>query len=230
MSDLYIALIRHGDYNQLVKTPSAYQPFGLNAKGVEQAKVAIDELLQIAGKNKLEIVPEIDSSILLRAWQTANSIKDGMGSCYSVTAYEALNERCVGSVANLRVKHIEKILFDDPRYDVPHANWKSDSFYKLPFPGAESLMEAGERVAQHLDNQASEIYENATRSHLKIFVGHGAAFRHAAHQLGAMDFDDIAKLSMHHCQPVVLKYNPDGPWSLAFGKWKVRQSKSEYTD
>ena len=38
MPRLIAALIRHGDYHQLARTPSAHQPFALNLAGREQAR------------------------------------------------------------------------------------------------------------------------------------------------------------------------------------------------
>jgi hypothetical protein len=65
---------------------------------------------------------------------------------------------------------------------------------------------------------------------LKIYVGHGAAFRHAAHHLGVLAFEDIAKLSMYHGVPVLLESHPDGSWRQVGGQWKQRAPKEDFVD
>ena len=65
-------------------------------------------------------------------------------------------------------------------------------------------MQAGERVAEHLRGRMALIRDVAHDS-IKLFVGHGAAFRHAACVLGAMPYEDIARLSMYHARPVYLE-------------------------
>ena len=71
MANLIAALVRHGEYHQLQDTPSAHQPFPLNEAGERQAADAADELCTLIERNDWELVPVIDSSRMLRAWQTA---------------------------------------------------------------------------------------------------------------------------------------------------------------
>jgi len=122
-----------------------------------------------------------------------------------------------------------KIIHDDPRYPELPQNWKSNSEYRLPLQGAESLLEAGKRVAEHLNRRLSEIPDDGV-DRLKLFVGHGAAFRHAAFHLGLMEYDDIARLSMFHGRPVFVELLQDGRWSHITGDWKVRAINSEFRD
>lgn len=230
MANLYAALIRHGDYRQLKGVPSAYQPFGLTKKGIAQSHQAVTQLKALAQTHQWHWVSEVDSSILLRAWQTANTIHQAIEGLKRVTMFEALCERCVGSVANLTVEQIETILEDDPRYEPPPENWKSNSIYKLPFSGAESLMEAGQRTARHLTQRMEALKGNVKQNRLKIFVGHGAAFRHAAHYLGILKFEEIAQLSMYHAQPIIFQYHSKQSWEHIAGAWKVRKSKNKMMD
>jgi 2,3-bisphosphoglycerate-dependent phosphoglycerate mutase len=65
---------------------------------------------------------------------------------------------------------------------------------------------------------------------LQLFVGHGAAFRHAAHCLGVLAFEQIARLSMYHARPVYLEYLPDGRWQHIGGAWKMRAGSAGHTD
>jgi hypothetical protein len=65
---------------------------------------------------------------------------------------------------------------------------------------------------------------------VKLFVGPGAAFRHAACVLGAMPFGNIARLSMFHALPVYLEVSDSGDWQHIGGEWKIRDVRSESLD
>lgn len=220
----HFAFIRHGDYHQLDNVPSAYQPFPLNEAGLEQAQAAVVKVQQYCQSQQIQL-SQMHSSVLLRAWQTADIIAKGLAFSSPIIQTEQLTERCVGSVANLTTHQIEQVLEADPRYLAAPAGWKSDSHYQLPFPGAESLMQAGSRVADYV-KQANQ----ASSEGLVLFIGHGAAIRHAAHQLGLLSFDQIAKLSMYHAEPVFFRLEANQNWQHSGGQWKVRQTKSQYTD
>ncbi|MCK7612917.1 histidine phosphatase family protein [Roseibium sediminicola] len=226
MTARYAILVRHGAYHQKPGTPSAFQPFPLTEAGKAQASDVGRELAALAAENGWALSPEVFCSRQQRAWQTATllsqSLSELTGTAYTVTEDEALAERSVGAFANLTIPEIEQILADDPRYAVPPEDWKSNSHYKLPAQGAESLLEAGGRVAAFLTARL-EALTTASDATAQIFVGHGAAFRHAAHHLGVLAFDDIRKVSMHHAKPVVLKFSPEAGWSHETGAWKQRQ-------
>lgn len=234
MARLIAALIRHGDYAQLPDTPSAHQPFPLTAQGEQQARAAANRLRDEIGRQGWELAPCIDSSCMLRAWQTARIIGDRLADLCTagidVAVFDALAERGLGSAANLTVTQIEEVICRDPRFpDVP-PGWKADSHYRLPLQGAESLLEAGERVAAHLRQRLAAM-PAATEVHwLKLFVGHGAAMRHAAWRLGVLEFKHIAQLSMYHARPVFLEYLPNGGWRHIGGDWKVRAQDSRELD
>lgn len=220
------ALLRHGDYHQLAKTPSALQPFPLNNQGVEQAERAVSLLQRILAMFGWSLHPVIDSSRQLRAWQTADLVRQGLrretGLPMEIHEFDALAERSLGSACNLTIRQIESVLQADPRYPEPPSDWKSDSHYRLPLQGAESLMEAGDRVARHLEGRLAELRSEVVRDTVKLFVGHGAAFRHAAYRLGVLEFGQIATLSMHHCRPVFLERQYAGDWRHLTGEWKLR--------
>ena len=234
MGRLFAALVRHGDYHQLADTPSAHQPFPLTPRGEEQAHAAAQILQGMLRRHNWQPVAEIDSSMLLRAWQTARIIADqlaGMASAEPhVASFEALAERGLGSAANLSMQQIRDVIHQDPRFHELPSNWKADSHYRLPLQGAESLLEAGERVATHLRRRMAQLGPNGAGDRLKIFVGHGAALRHAAFHLGVLDMKQIAKLSMYHGQPVVLELQPGGLWQHVDGDWKVRTPAVEELD
>lgn len=228
MSRLIAALIRHGDYRQLPHTPSAHQPFPLSTRGRLQAQQAAERMGQTLKARGWQPEPVIHSSRLLRAWQTAQLFATPLaplcgGQDPRVETFEALAERGLGSAANLSVEQILQVMAQDPRYPLPPADWKSNSHYRLPLQGAESLMDAGQRVADHLCQQMARLSREAGKTRVQLFVGHGAAFRHAAHLLGVLAFEDIARLSMYHAEPVFLEYGADGRWTHLDGRWKLRE-------
>lgn len=227
---LFAALIRHGEYHQRAGAPSAHQPFPLDAAGEAQARAAAAVLSRDLAESQWTLAPVIDSSRLLRAWQTAEIIRQQLAPDARIEEFEALAERGLGSAANLTVAEIETVLAADPRLDTPPPNWKADSRYRLPLQGAESLLEAGLRVAEHLTARMSALRGSAEADTLKLFVGHGAAFRHAAHHLGLLEFEQIARLSMHHARPIYLEYAADGAWRHAGGDWKIRPAASVHRD
>lgn len=228
------ALIRHGDYRQLADTPSALQPFPLTPLGCDHAAAAAGTVAETLEQCSWSLAPSIESSEQLRAWQTADIIRQLLqpagGSGLQVESFSALAERSMGSAANLSIKQIESVLEQDPRYATPPSNWKARSDYQLPLQGAESLSQAGERVARHLQAQMQSLQETVSADTLKLFVGHGASLRHAAWQLGVLEFAQIAQLSMYHGHPVFLEYHKDGSWSHLAGNWKQRKPAEENTD
>lgn len=224
MTRLIAALVRHGDYRQRPDTPSAHQPFPLNRRGEQQALAAalrMKQTLQLQGWHALAT---IDSSMLLRAWQTAQHFSDTLfaDEVARVETFEALAERGLGSAANLTLEQIRQVLQEDPRHELPPADWKSNSHYRLPLQGAESLMDAGRRVADHLHQRMAALTRIEGVTQVKLFVGHGAAFRHAAHLLGVLPFEDIRRFSMYHAEPVYLEYDQKGEWRQVAGEWKRR--------
>ncbi|MBT3203960.1 MAG: histidine phosphatase family protein [Gammaproteobacteria bacterium] len=223
------AIIRHGDYHQIAGAPSAHQPFPLNTDGKKHAVEAAAIIDKIQQQYGWAVAAEIDCSQMLRAWQTADIIAENLASQHDLQSFDELAERGVGCAANLTAGQIVKIIHDDPRYPELPQNWKSNSEYRLPLQGAESLLEAGKRVAEHLNRRLSEIPDDGV-DRLKLFVGHGAAFRHAAFHLGLMEYDDIARLSMFHGRPVFVELLQDGRWSHITGDWKVRAINSEFRD
>jgi 2,3-bisphosphoglycerate-dependent phosphoglycerate mutase len=234
MPRLIAALIRHGDYKQLPETPSAHQPFPLTSKGKDQARQAGAALCETLKTRGWRLWPAVDSSQLLRGWQTAQIITNELSPHFdtdpSLNGFDNLAERGLGSAANLNLAMIEAIVREDPRFPELPPDWKSNSGFRLPLQGAESLLEAGERVAQHIERRMRELARQADCDTLKLFVGHGAAFRHAAFHMGVLSFEQIAQLSMYHAQPVFLEYRTKEGWHHIGGKWKVRSRHSAHLD
>jgi 2,3-bisphosphoglycerate-dependent phosphoglycerate mutase len=137
-----------------------------------------------------------------------------------------LAERSVGSAANLTITQIEAIMDEDPRYEPLPEDWKSNSHFCLPLPGAESLLQAGSRVAEHFKATLQRLENQVSEDTVQVFVGHGAAMRHAVYHLGVLDFEEIAGLSMYHAEPVYIELTADG-WVQVAGQWKVRDKAVE---
>jgi 2,3-bisphosphoglycerate-dependent phosphoglycerate mutase len=226
MPRLIAALIRHGDYHQLEDTPSALQPFPLTKQGQQQSRECGASILDMTEAKGWKIANTAYSSLQLRAWQTADILIQTINATAScqlqLHSHEALAERSVGSAANLTHHQIRDIIDQDPRFPGLPENWKADSHFKLPLQGAESLMEAGERVASFMSIQAKRLHSEIETDTLVLFVGHGASFRHAAHVLGVLEFEEIQRLSMYHASPVYLEVSPEGNWHHVVGNWKIR--------
>lgn len=218
-----LALIRHGDYLQRADTPSALQPYPLTAKGEEDVREQARRFGEWLTASGYRLNAEIHCSTLLRAWQTAEIFREELATLFTEPAFSrsfpALCERSVGALANLDVKEIERIVALDPRLAPLPKGWKSASDFRLPFDGAESLLEAGERVATHLSTLLATHRDNR----LQLVVGHGASIRHACYHLDIIPFSDIKRLSMFHGHPVVYTRHPHG-WNRLYGNWKQRQT------
>jgi broad specificity phosphatase PhoE len=225
-----LALIRHGEYAQPAGVPSAHLPYGLTAIGVAQAREAALAVLDFARRSALTLEPSIDCSRMRRAWETAHllglELQRNTGLTFDCQEFDELAERSVGAVANLRMDAIEAILREDPRCEAPPPGWKRDSDYRLPFQGCESLVQAGTRAARHLWNSANALEVAGREASLKLFVGHGGAFRHAACELGVLSRTDVAQLSMGHGVPVYLEVDraPNGRDRFVHiaGNWRQR--------
>ena len=226
MPQLIAALMRHGAYHQPDDTPSAHLPYPLTVEGQDQARAGTFALLDTVTSRDWRLYPVIDSSTLLRAWQTAQTAASELDHA-SVESFDALAERSVGSAANLTVQQIEDVIDGDPRHDALPAGWKSNSHVRLPFVGAESLIEAGERVAEHLKTRIDRLKSQAKGTVVKLFVGHGGAFRHAAAALGVMSLEEARARSMYYGGVVFIEAVPGGAWRHVAGDWKMRRSADE---
>ena len=221
------AILRHGDYEQPEGVPSAFLPHPLTETGREQARLCAQSLLEFARSRYLHLHPVVDTSRMLRAWETATIICKHLGEFtgeeFTVAETDALAERSLGAAANLTVDRIAEIIDRDPRYAALPDGWKATADFKLPLQGAESLREGGERVAAHIEQTMNNLTNEVTGDSMKVFVGHGAAFRYAAVKLGVLTDEQAPGLSMFHCVPVYLERDSSGNWSQAGGEWKVRK-------
>lgn len=234
MTRLIAALLRHGAYDRPLGVPSAHLPYPLTPTGQGEAGEAAYRLIAERTRQGWRFDPVIDCSSLLRAWQTAQILADtlspALNAAFSIESFDALAERCLGSAANLTRDEIVEVLRADPRFDAPPTDWSADSDYCLPLPGAESLIEAGQRTARHITSRLEAIDATPDETVVRVFVGHDGAFRHAAAVLGALELEDAPRMSMHHAVPVYLEYDKDGPWRLVAGTWKERTPEEARPD
>ncbi|MEM8632291.1 MAG: histidine phosphatase family protein [Pseudomonadota bacterium] len=228
MTRAIAALVRHGDYAQAKGVPSAQQPYPLTETGLQQATDCGSQLAALAASLGRPLAPVIHCSRQLRAWQTASRIAEVLSPGHVLLETSDLSERRMGSAANLTVAEIEAALAADPRFPAPPEGWKADRNYRLPYEGAESMVDAGRRVADWIDATVSQ--DPAKAGFIIVFVGHGAAFRHAACELGALEAPEVAKLSMHHARPVLLERQAPGRWQKIAGDWKQRSARDSATD
>ncbi len=233
MAKVFIALMRHGSYVQPEGVPSAHLPYGLDAAGCEQAAAAAGLLLNLCCERGWRLHPVLDCSTLRRAWETASLVASTLAQAqpdvgWTVEEFPALCERGLGAGANLTVEAIETIVADDPRWASLPADWKSSAHVRLPLQGAESMMEAGRRVATHVRARVAEL-ETSSTPVLKLLVGHGGSIRHAAVELGVLSLDTVGDLSMHHCEPVVLSCQ-GAQWRHVAGQWKLRGGRDARLD
>lgn len=218
-----LALIRHGEYEQRAETPSALQPYPLTAEGAEEVRKQAKQFGAWVADHGYRLEADIHCSTLLRAWQTAEIFREELAAFFvgdpQTLSVPALCERSVGALANLSVSEIERVVERDPRLAPLPAGWKSNSNFRLPFDGAESLLEAGERVAGHL--QSLPVFGPDKR--IQLVVGHGASFRHASYHLNIIQFGDIRQLSMFYGHPVVFEHQ-NQQWTRVYGHWKTRRT------
>lgn len=234
MSHPIAAIARHGQYEQPEGVPSAHLPHGLTDAGRAAARQMADDLLDLAAARGWRIDSTIECSSLLRAWQTATVAAERIAERLSLTPevrmHDDLCERGLGAAANLTVAEIEAIVAADPRYQALPAGWKASPSVRLPFIGAESLQQAGARVAQHLESRMAALSparpgddpSGDEPQPLRLFVSHGAALRHAAVALGVLDAAEVPGLSMFHCRPVYLARRGVGRFERVAGEFKVR--------
>jgi 2,3-bisphosphoglycerate-dependent phosphoglycerate mutase len=250
------ALVRHGEYHQPKDVPSALLPHPLTERGIQQSRALGQRLHDECRGLGLMLDPILDCSTLLRSAQTATlaaGVLNSLGMLgmlampgmlaneFRTAEFAELVERSVGAAANLSVDAIAEIVRLDPRHPALPANWKSHPRFRLPVPGAESLLMAGARVAAHIERRAHELRSaggdqgaHAPEGVLKVFIGHGGSLRHAAVCMGALALDEVPKLSMHHGDFVFLEHIPaaDGPgrWQKVGGQWKVRSADKPAPD
>ncbi len=226
------AFVRHGHFDRPERTASAHSLYPLSDVGVAQAKAAAKTIATICAEMGLVIDRRIESSQLLRAWQTARHIAtalesheavagaSGKAGHFRVVEHDELIERGLGSATNLSFDRIEALLAEDPRRAVLPKGWRRMPEFRLPVQGAESLMQAGARVAARVATSLDSISDEDPRDLVRLFVAHSGCLRHAAVVLGALDVRSVPELSMDFAQAVLLEKLPNGDWIHVAGQFK----------
>ena len=129
--------LRHSVYEQPAAVPSALLPHPITAEGVKQAKMAASKIIQFFKNDESQLPRTIESSSLLRAYQTASVLAEEVYNLMrielKIVQTDELVERKMGAMANLTVQEIEAIMARDLRYEKPPQGWKSSRDYKLPY-------------------------------------------------------------------------------------------------
>ena len=219
-------LVRHGHFDRPDRMASAHLPLPLSEKGRDQASSSALPILDYCDELGLELDPVIEASQLLRAWETAGLLAKALeartGRRFVVQERGELVERSLGSCANLRFDEIAERLGQDPRLAPLPTGWRRIPEFRLPVPGAESLMMAGARAATRIASSLKSIPDDDPRDVLRLFVAHGGCLRHAAVQLGALDLRSVAGLSMDHAQTILVEQFGNGDWVQVAGRWTKR--------
>jgi 2,3-bisphosphoglycerate-dependent phosphoglycerate mutase len=220
------AFVRHGHFHRPEGVASAHSLFPLSEKGREQARHAADPILELCEELGVELDQRIETSQLLRAWETANWIAESLatrtGKRFHVLARDELVERGLGSCANMTFDAIRAMLAADPRLGILPENWRRMPEFRLPVQGAESLMQAGARTATRVATSLDSIPAEDPRDLMRLFVAHSGCLRHAAVQLGAIDVRVVPGLSMDFAQAVFVEKLPNGDWVHIAGQFKKR--------
>ena len=89
-------------------------------------------------------------------------------------------------------------------------------------------MDAGVRVAAYLRATLACLPTDAGEPGREgvacLFVGHGAAFRHAMHELGVLSLHEVRRFSLYHARPIVFEARTGDVWAHVAGDWKLRES------
>lgn len=218
------ALVRHGDFARPEDTASAHSILPLSEKGRAQATAAARPLAELCAEHRLTIDKRIEASSLLRAWQTANQLAEALapetGQDYHVIQRDEMLERGLGSAANLTFDAIRSYLAADPRIGALPENWRRQPEFRLPVPGAESLMDAGKRTAARIEASVASLRPEDPTDLVRVFVAHSGCLRHAAVVLGALDVRVVAERSMDFLDAVLLERQPDGRWMQLAGDFR----------
>jgi 2,3-bisphosphoglycerate-dependent phosphoglycerate mutase len=226
-------LIRHADFDRPEETASAHQLLPLSPLGREQARAGALPILELCETLGLELDPRIESSQLLRAWQTAQIIAEELGARtgidFEIVERVELAERGIGSCTNLRFERIRELLEQDPRLDPLPDGWRRMPDFRLPVLGAESLMDAGRRAAHCIETSLGEIPKDEPRDVLRLFVAHGGCLRHAAVCLGTLELGEVSNRTMDFAQCILVE-RLEGEWRQIAGEWKKKLPIAEPTD
>ena len=217
------AFVRHGHFDRPDQTASGHSPRPLSATGRDQATAAAGPIAALCREHGLTVDKRIESSQLLRAWETASLLATALEAetdrSHHVIQRDELIERGLGSAANLTFETIGELLGADPRIGPLPEGWRRMPEFRLPLPGAESLMQAGARTAARVVASMDSMPDDDPTDLARLFVAHSGCLRHAAVVLGAIDVRHVAGLSMGFLDCVLLERLPNGDWIHLAGEF-----------
>ena len=226
-----VGLVRHGHFDRPERQASAHSLLPLSERGREQARDAADRVLELCAEHGLSLDGTVETSQLLRAWETARLLGERLGertgSAPRLFERAELLERGLGAAANLRFEQIEALIAADPRLEPLPTGWRRIPEFRLPVPGAESLMQAGARAATRIASSMKSFADDDPRDVLRLFVAHAGCLRHAAVQLGCLDVRVVAGLTMDHGQVILIELDRRGEWVQLAGQWRKRVPEAE---
>ncbi len=233
MSRLIAVFMRHAVLDQPKGVPAANLPHALTAKGEDEASDAAHRLQALAEKMDCKIDDDIECAPSQPVWQTAailgEELDDITGRGYRAVERSELAGRSFGGAANLTLKEIETLVAEDPRFTKPPKTWLAKPDYRPPFPGAESLGAAGERVGGFIRRRAEEMWPHLTGDTLKVFVGHGATLVHAAAWLGAIPAKSAPQKVLPHAHWALIEFRASGRCTLLDADWR-KPAKTDTPD
>lgn len=227
MSRLVAVFLRHAALEQPAGVPAANLPHSLTAKGEDQATKVAQRLHALAEDMDFKIDDDIECAPAQAAWQTAaitaEELDDMTGRGYRAVERAELAGRSLGAAANLKTTQIETLIAEDLRFTKPPKNWLTRPEYRPPFPGAELLGAAGERVGGFIRRRAEEMWAHLTGDTLKVFVGHGSALVQAAAHLGALPAKTAAQRVLPHVAWALIEFRASGRCTLLSAEWRKPQ-------
>jgi 2,3-bisphosphoglycerate-dependent phosphoglycerate mutase len=176
----YLALIRHGESTwNAVGAWTGLTDISLDEKGRSQARIAGEKLKGI----------NIDfayTSLLLRAKQTLDEVKNILGMDVPTYENKALNERDYGDFTGKNKWEIEKE-YGEEKFEQWRRGWD------VPIPNGESLKDVYSRVIPYYQ---SEILPKLKEGENILIVAHGNSLRALTKYLENIDDEDISKLEI----------------------------------
>jgi len=227
MSRLIAVFMRHAALKQPAGVPGTNLPFPLTAAGESQASKAAARLHALADKMDCKIDDDIECSPNQGAWQTAAILAEDLEETtfrgYRAVERAELAGRSLGSAGNLKTAQLDALIAEDPRFTKPPKNWLTQTNYRSPFAGAETLGAAGERVGDYVRRRVEEMWPHLTGDTLKLFIGDSSALIHAAAHLGAIPDKRAPQLSLANASWALIEFRASGRCTLLSADWRKPQ-------
>ena len=227
MARLIAVFMRHAALKQPAGVPGTNLPFPLTAAGEGQASKAAARLHALADKMACKIDDDIECSPNQGAWQTAAILAEDLEETtfrgYRAVERAELAGRSLGAAGNLKTAQLDSLVAEDPRFTKAPKNWLTNTDYRPPFAGAETLGAAGERVGGYLRRRVEEMWPHLTGDTLKVFVGDSSALIHGAAYLGALPPKRAPQLSLAPATWALIEFRASGRCTLLSADWRKPQ-------